>query len=124
MKVMSIEFKEKHHFGELRDDEILSIGGGFGPPGAIVGGTTAWLAYVTEKAISNEKITFGGMGTAIGVGAVGGALGGPISTVRSIWSINFGIAAGSFTGLVNALGSVPRRDTSYWSDFSFDFSTF
>jgi len=98
--------------------------GGYGPPSFLVGGIAGGAAYIAEKAVSNESITKSGLITAVGVGAVAGAVGGPISIARSIWTIDVAIAGGTFTGVVNAMESVPKQDTSYWSDFSFEFSEF
>jgi hypothetical protein len=119
MKVMNIESREKKHLDELSHDEISLVQGGYGPPSFVVGGIAGGAAYIAEKAVSNESITKSGLITAVGVGAVAGFVGGPISIARSIWTIDVAIAGGTFTGVVNAMESVPKQDTSYWSDFSF-----
>lgn len=124
MKSISIVKKETDFLYELDDHEISLIRGGFLLPGFLTGMVAGGLAYTAEKAVSNEKMTVAGAITAAGVGGAAGFVGGPVSIARSIWTIDVAIGGGALTGVVNAMESTPRQDASYWSDFSFDFSTF
>lgn len=83
----------------LNSNETDAVSGGFGVPGAVAGGITGAIVYGWNAAVSGQG-SWGGLGRAAGGGAVLGAIGGPVSLVRFIWSVNAATAVGVTEAIV------------------------
>ncbi|HEY8608998.1 MAG TPA: hypothetical protein VIM12_17930 [Noviherbaspirillum sp.] len=59
-------------FAVLSEDEVAAVSGGFGIPGAVLGGVGSGIGYWYD----NPSANLPGLVTSIGTGALGGALGG------------------------------------------------
>lgn len=60
----------------LSQEEMNAVSGGFGIPGAIVGGVSSGIGYWYD----NPNANLPGLVTSVGTGALGGAIGGVIGS--------------------------------------------
>ncbi|MDG1816607.1 MAG: class IIb bacteriocin, lactobin A/cerein 7B family [Glaciecola sp.] len=78
---------------ELNNEELMDVHGGIGIVGAGFGGVLGGISYLGNAATSGS-FSWGGFGSAVGVGAISGAVGGPVGS--SI--VKYGLSKVSFYG--------------------------
>lgn len=76
----------------LNDVDCEFVDGGWGLPGAGFGGAMGGISYGISVAYGASNFSPGGLLTAIGAGAATGAIGGPMSVVRQVWTFNATVA--------------------------------
>ncbi|MCL1141865.1 class IIb bacteriocin, lactobin A/cerein 7B family [Shewanella gaetbuli] len=92
---------ENSEIRELSLEELEMVNGSFGPPGAAAGAVIGAAGYLGGAATSGS-FSWGGFATAVGSGAVLGAIGGPIASgfrsyIAPRASFGFGAAGGLFS---------------------------
>ncbi len=79
---------------ELNFNEVEEVSGGWGLPGAFVGGLTGGAGYL-GNALTSGSFSWSDLGYSAGSGAVLGAIGGPIGAARAyaLPRVSFGLGA-------------------------------
>lgn len=86
---------------ELNVNELESVNGGFGIPGAIAGGLFGAVTYLAQAATSGSG-SFGGFAVAVGGGAFSGAVGGgAVSVARAYLGTKVSFTTGAVAGLAD-----------------------
>lgn len=77
----------------LSEREYQQVNGGFGPAGATFGGLLGGISYL-GSATTSGNFSWSGFGTSVAVGAVSGAVGGPMGNAI----VKYGLSKVSFFG--------------------------
>jgi len=86
---------------ELNSQEIKTVSGSFGPPGAAFGGFVAGAGYLGSAATSGS-FSWSGFGWAVTGGALSGFIGGPVASAV----VRFALPRVAFaTGAASGIGS-------------------
>ncbi len=92
----------------LNRNEMESVSGGVGIPGAAAGALIAGVAVIGNSMVTGEwnglKIF-----AAIGVGAIGGALGNPMAATQLVWRLNIAYSGGIASGVITAYSSAGTK---------------
>ena len=89
---------------ELNSQEIKTVSGSFGPPGAAFGGFVAGAGYLGSAATSGS-FSWSGFGWTVAGGAVAGFIGGPVASAAVRYALpRVAFASGAASGIGNGGG--------------------
>jgi len=82
---------------ELNFNEIEEVSGGWGLPGAFVGGLSGGAGYLGNAA-SSGSFSWSGLGGSIGTGSILGAISDPIGAARAYFLPRASLGLGFLSG--------------------------
>ncbi len=92
----------------LERNEIENVSGGAGVPGAVAGALIGGAAVIGNSMITGE---WNGLRilVAVGIGALGGALGNPMAGTQLVWRLNIAYSGGVASGVISAYNSAGTK---------------